>query len=157
MSVGAWRTTLSVALVLVTAVLTRARAHAQEPPPPQPLSEAQLAQEFKKAAPDLFLEWAATRSEVLQRMGVGSRGINRSACMGNGYWQFLECRVTTPPTEYKLDVTKTDSVLTPFIGHLYIPVNETCTARNVVPKGMSWGEEALAALDPSCLGKVYDA
>ena len=72
------------------------------------------------------------------------------------YFEFMDCADVRAPAEYRIDVTKTDSVLTPFLGHLYVPVKETCTVRNVVPKGMTWGEKATAALEPSCVGKTYE-
>ena len=141
---------------LIVAVLP-AWAHSQESAPAQPPAEAQVAQEFKKAAPDLFREWLARRPEVLKRTGLGERKRQRGECRGTAsFFSFMDCVDEQVPAEYRIDVTKTDSVLTPFVGHLYVPVKETCTVRNVVPKGMTWSEKSLAALDPYCLDKTYD-
>lgn len=140
----------------LTMVVASGRALCQEPAPAQPMGEAQVAQEFKKAAPDLFREWLARRPEVLRRMGLGHRQHSSNAeCLNPvSYYEFMECIDVQAPTEYRIDVTKTDSVLTPFVGHLYVPVKKTCTVRNVVPK--PWSEKGLATLDPSCVGKTYD-
>jgi hypothetical protein len=140
-------------LVLWTAMVVAGSAQSalpQEPPPAQPLAEVQVAQEFKKAAPVLFAEWVARRPEALRRQGLGQREQGGARCgVGITYFVFMDCADVQSPTDYRIDVTKTDSVLTPFLGHLYVPVKETCTVRNVVPKGMSWSEKAMAALDPS--------
>lgn len=124
--------------------------------PAQPPAEIQVAQEFKKAAPGLFQEWLARRPETLKRLGGGRRNEASRECVGFSHFQFTECVDLQRPSEYRIDVTKTNSVLTPFVGHLYVSVEETCTTRNAVPSGMAWSDKRVAALDPYCLGRTYD-
>jgi hypothetical protein len=128
---------------------------AQESAPAQPLAEAQVAQEFKKAAPDLFREWVKRRPEVLKSAALGERASGPAGC-NTGWFEFIECQDISPPTEYKIDVTRTESILTPFLGLLVVPVHEKCNVRNVVPGAMSRSEKSLAMLDPHCLGKSYE-
>lgn len=143
-------------LVVVVAGALSNWTEAQVSAPAQPAAEVQVAQEFEKAAPILFREWLALRPDVLKRVGLGKRNRPNSRCLWVGYFEFMDCKDTAPPSTYKIDVTKTDSVLTPFVGHLYVPVKETCTVRNVVPKGMSWTEKNLSAIEANCVGKTYD-
>lgn len=155
MTIGASRF-LAVAILTSIAGLELS-AQEQVNPPAQPQSEMQVAQDFKKAAPTLFREWLERRPEMQKRMAVGHRQKFGAGCYSSGsYYEFRECVDARIPTEYKVDVTKTDSVLTPFVGHLYVPVKETCTVKNAVPEGVTWSEAKLAILDPSCLGKMYE-
>lgn len=125
--------------------------------PVQPPAEVQVAQDFKKAAPDLFRAWLSQRSEVRKRLAFGHRREFRSKCYVRGsYFEFMDCADDEAPSEYQIDVTKTDSVLTPYLGHLFVPVKVTCAVRNATPDARSWSEEKLAALDPFCLGKTYE-
>jgi len=144
-------------LVLLTAML-RTSALAQEPAPAQPPGEAQLAQEFQKSAPTLFKEWTERRLAISRARILGQR-IRPNLCHGWTHFRFEKCNDDVPPTEYRIDVTRTDSILTPFLGHLYVHVDETCDVRSVVGvKGMDLEkhEESMAALEPSCVGKTYE-
>jgi hypothetical protein len=129
---------------------------AQEAAPAQPPVEVQIAQEFRKAAPTLFQEWLARRPETFKRLSLGRRNMPSRECVGFSYFEFTDCRDIQTPTEYRIDVTKTDSVITPFVGHLYVSVDESCTVRNAVPSGIAWSDKRVAALEPSCVGRTYD-
>jgi len=142
--------------IAVGAVILCAGLALAEETPPQPPSEVNVAKDFEDAAPQLLQEWAERRPKVLDLLRLGRWSKPTSGCMGVRYFEFTDCTPTKTLSDYRIDVTKTDSVLTPFIGHLYVQVREPCTVRNAVPKGASWGEKAFAKIEPFCLGKTYE-
>jgi hypothetical protein len=148
----------AILLILFSAVL-RGDAVSQESAPAQPPGEAQIAQEFQKAAPMLFKEWTERRMAAQSGKGLGQH-IKPELCHGWTHFRFEECKDRVPITDYRLDVTRTDSILTPFLGHLYVHMDEVCDVRNVVGvKGMNLekNEESMTTLEPSCVGKTYEA
>jgi hypothetical protein len=147
--------------MVTISVVVRVWSEAQEFPPAQPLGEAQVAQQFQEAAPGLFQQWLDRRAESREGLTLGHRNRPKGGfCPAITHFEFTECRGSKIPTLYKVDVTRTNSLLTPFLGHLYVQVWEDCLVRNVVgPKGTHWGkkgyEEAMTALEPNCLAKTY--
>jgi hypothetical protein len=93
----------------------------------------------------------------LKRAALGKPNKPSNQCPGTRYIEFTECKDTVTPNEYTIDVTKTDSVLTPFVGHLYIPVKESCSVKNVIPKGRKGGTpKSIEAMVAGCVNKTYD-
>jgi hypothetical protein len=73
------------------------------------------------------------------------------------YYEFTNCHCeSAKPTEYSIDVKKTDSILTPFLGIIRFKYGFACEARNVVPRGLNWNEANFKAIAPSCLDKPYE-
>ncbi len=127
---------------------------------PQPQAEALVAQEFKAAAPDLFSQWLEGRPDRLKKAAVGKlfeKSSSRLVCRGLVYAEFLECHDDPEPTEYRIDVTRTDSILTPYLGHLFVHVTMVCTQSKLVAEGGSRGDEALNWLKAHCAGTSYEA
>jgi len=122
--------------LLLAGVFSITTASGQESEHAQPPAEVEVAQEFKAAAPELFKKWLEARPEQLRDRGRGE--LANLICTPN-LWsmlpiasdqpsiQFLECKDSTIPTEYRIDVRKTDSVLTPFEGLIIVPVKMSCS------------------------------
>ena len=128
-------------------------------PPVQPPEEVRIASEFEAAAPTLFNDWKIRRPEVLRAVGLGMQGKELSTCntmFGHTwFYTFIVCQDSSPPATYSIDVKKTDSILTPYLGMLAIPVSETCDVKNVVPAKASWTKKNFEKHAPACIGKTY--
>jgi len=119
--------------------------------PAQPLAEAEVAHQFETAAPALFHEWLADRPGELKSLADGrnveSQGYTLYYC-----FEFTVCEDVAPPTAYKIDVRKTDSILTPFVGTLIIPVKLSCADR-ILTSSRSRSESDKMA--PVCIDHSY--
>jgi hypothetical protein len=130
--------------------------------PAQPPAEAQVAQEFKAATPRLFEEWKEWRQAHQKEMALGHwRARPYGLCPEHTHFEFLECSGRSPEGFVKIDVNKTTSILTPFVGHIYVLIAETCIGRSLVPaKGNNPQKSEFAAqiseLAKSCIRKTYD-
>ena len=123
----------------------------------QPLGEAEVARAFKEAAPELFQQWLDLRPELLKKRALGVHMKASAGRPGGKYFIiFTECTDIVPPSEYRIDVTRTDSILWPYLGHLYVPVRESCTPRAVTPKGISKWDEKIALLARHCVGNTFE-
>lgn len=150
---GEFSVVAGIALILLTVCVW-----AQEPssvPSAQPSAETQVAQQFKEVAPQLFKEWLERRPGVLKKLTLGQR-VEAPGCPGASWFEFIECADIAPPVEYQIDVTRTDSILTPFLGKLVVPVREGCSVRRLVPGALRRDNKSVAKLDPYCLGKTYN-
>ena len=132
-----------------------------EAPAPQTgqASEAQIADQFEKAAPDLFAAWVALRPSSLreQAKGVPAKAADpRCSPYYCCFFTFTECVDEVPPREYSIDVKKTDSLLRPVIGIIRAPIKESCVRRNVVPSKLQWDKKKSDTLAPLCVGKPYE-
>src|SRR5262245_30897768 len=106
-------------------ILAASMAGATEQPA-QPTSEETIASAFEAAAPQLLEEWISRRPAELEGMQKGSRGIV-SHCGEKNYWfEFLSCKDTAKPILVGLDVKKTDSLISPFLGVLTVHTTESC-------------------------------
>ena len=121
-------------------------------------SERELAADFVAAAPKLFSEWLDDRDTALQRIGLGVQGRGGSQCSApkkaNNFFTFVECVDREVPSDYSIDVVRTDSLLTPFVGLITVPVSEQCFVRNVIAS-ISMSKNKFDAIAPSCIGHTY--
>ena len=74
----------------------------------------------------------------------------------NGWAEFSECVQESEPTTYAIDVKRTDSIMTPFIGTLTVPVALSCTVRQVIPPGTFVTKDKAAKLEAACFGHTYE-
>jgi len=119
--------------------------------PAQPKAEAEVAQEFEAAAPALFADWLARRPEDLIAGSLGRLYDDE----GWRWFNFTLCKDVVAPSTYQINVRKTDSLTTPFLGELIVPVKETCTNR--VLHGGVTSMKAIDRLIPFCVDQPYDA
>jgi hypothetical protein len=70
-------------------------------------------------------------------------------------YEFVECADEIPPGDYEIDVKRNDSILAPFVGYLTAHFKVLCSLRRAVPKGTSWGKEAIDGIATSCLDKTF--
>jgi hypothetical protein len=125
--------------------------------PAQPAAEVEIATKFQEAAPDLFKEWLKLRPGALKAAGLGSEPAGKPFQCETAHWfEFIECRDASEPKLVGIDVRKTDSILTPFIGTLVIRSTESCLLKRAVPSRVSWSRKRFEEKAPSCLGKTYD-
>lgn len=155
------------ALLVVLAMMGGMRA--QESAPAQPLAEAQIAQEFKAAAPDLFKDWQSRWTDALKQQETKGRRMHRRDSGRNlsghpelddqvvpGWIVFSECVQDEEPSAYTLDVKRTDSILTPFIGTLTVTVTLKCEVRKVITPGAFVTKEKTARIEAACIDHTYE-
>ena len=145
------------ALLLTPATAT---AYAQDEPA-QPLAEVEIVERFQEEADALFLAWLVDRPERLKRAGLGKQGqVATAACTsskkGSNFFEFIECEDVEPPTNYSIDVVRTDSLLSPFVGLIAVPVTERCNLRRAYG-GPGMSRKKFDELMPHCIGKSYGA
>lgn len=142
-------TTAAIILAVITSI---PQSGFPQDAPAQPLAEAEVARQFEVAAPGLFKEWLSRRPDVLKALADG-----QYAELGGGQiyycFEFSVCVDAVPPGTYSIDVRKTDSILTPFVGSIIIPVKVSCT-NQVLSSSMR--RKLADELAPSCLGHTYD-
>jgi hypothetical protein len=149
---------------LAIALLISAGAWAQQTPPVQPPGEAEIARQFEEQAPDLFQQWLKRRPAVLQQLAFGRWNETDFSvtvpCPPDISFTFSECSDVEVPTDYKINVRKTDSILTPYIGELLINVKVRCRIRHLFPPGFTFSiekyREAATLMAGSCIGKRYE-
>lgn len=117
------------------------------------MAEAEVARQFEQSAPRLFAQWISERPERLKASAVGSY-IGEGAMRNYYCFEFFFCEDTATPSEYSIDVRKTDSVLTPFIGVLIVPTHMTCTIQALSAGLKRSTADRLAA---SCIDHTYDS
>lgn len=161
-----WSGELLGALLVGAATLGSTRG--QESAPAQPPAEAQIAQEFKAAAPDLFKEWRSRWTDALKEQETKGRRMLRREFGRNlsghadpdeiapGWVVFSECVQDEEPTTYTLDVKRTDSILTPFIGTLTMTVTLKCEVRKVITPGTFVTKEKNARIEAACINHTYE-
>lgn len=124
---------------------------------PQPESEAAVAARFVEASPVLFDAWVAVRPEALRVAGRGRIMEPLTAACSTAYvYEFLTCEDNEPPKLVSIDVRKTESILSPYVGVMRVSVNESCHSRRVVPSKVKWKEKAHSQVKDSCVGKSFD-
>lgn len=121
--------------------------------PAQPPAEESVGAEFEAASRELFMVWLEGRPERLRDIAKG-RQDGRPGRFSFVQFQFLECSDESPPAISSIDVKKTDSVLSPFIGVIRIATDEQCFLRPVWPPGMG-GKAQQEAMIPRCVGHSY--
>ncbi len=126
----------------------------QESAPVEPSEEEQAGRYFKETAPDLFQAWQKGRPAYLRQLRLGR--LLRVSCTGVifQFVAFTECEDSVAPTDYRMDVKKTESMMTPFIGVLIIPIKMRCTVQHSVPAIIS--AKKLEAQLGACLGQNYE-
>src|SRR5262245_44512396 len=111
----------------------------------QPPAEAEVARQFEQAAPELFATWKAGRPAEVRALSNGRYGREDLYYC----FEFSLCEDAPPPTSYSIDVKKTDSILTPYIGILTIPVKLSCSSRIL---SSSFKRATADKLAESCIG-----
>lgn len=149
--------TMAIAsLVLATAMTVN---YAQESTQPQ--AEIEVVEQFQSAADSLFVQWLSDRPRELKRVALGYQGTAGPQCKagawGNAFFEFIECSDIETPTDYSLDVIRTDSLLSPFVGIIEVSVFERCTVRRAWAG--RWTKRANRAkfnsLQAHCYGKTF--
>ncbi len=152
--------------VFIVAVLATC-VWAQQPSPAtpvQPLGEAEVARQFEEQAPELFRQWVERRPTELRALALGQwNDTDQSSavsCPRETSFAFYECEDVEKPAKYKINVRKTDSILTPYIGELFVNVKVHCRVRSLFPAGFTFSldkfREEAALLKNNCIGKSYD-
>ena len=119
-------------IAVMTLVSVPGLIRSEESPHAQPPAEAQVAQEFKAVAPELFKKWLEQRPEQLWTRGRGEldelacKDIVSGSMFVRDFVAFNECSDSSEPSAYQIDVKKTDSLLTPFLGLIILPVKMSC-------------------------------
>jgi len=121
--------------------------------PAQPQAEVDIATRFQEAAPELFAEWGKQRPSVLKDAALG---LEQSCWEKTYYFTFISCQDQSPPVLAGIDVRKTDSILTPFLGILKVQTRESCLVKRAVPAKWNWYDKAASVVRPFCIGKTYD-
>jgi len=110
--------------------------------------------QFEQASHELFAEWLSLRPATLKGAAVGTQEGTPGA-LGRLEFIFVECSDVSEPRMVSIDVRKTDSVLSPFLGIIHVETNESCVRRPVWASG--WvGKDKQEALIAACVGKPYD-
>ena len=78
-----------------------------------------------------------------------------SSAKGSNFFEFIECEDISPPLDYSLDVVRTDSLLSPYVGIIKVDVTERCEVRRAWAS-QSMSQKKFDALAPSCIGKTYE-
>jgi len=129
-------------------------AHTGDPP-----DETDIAQSFAATAPALFEVWLGMRQESLQQSAHGHQGNPGKHCAfpnRSMFFEFIACTDTKQPELIGMDVRKTESLLTPYLGILYVEVSVDCVSRRVVPPGRKWGKKYFDKIASSCLDHTLE-
>jgi len=144
--------TVALALAACSTWCTPILAGAQEPPA-QPQIEVDIATRFQEAASDLFAEWVKLRPHTLKDAALG---LEQTCWQMTYYFTFISCEDQASPVLTALDVRKTDSILSPFLGILRVQTRESCVVKRAVPAKWNWYDKTAAVVRPFCIGKTYD-
>jgi len=126
----------------------------------QPLAEQNVAAEFQQAAPRLFQEWKTdyATSADLQIFGTEASSADPS-CYSSGaafFFEFAKCTPNTEPVLVSIDVRRTDSLLSPFIGIIVGTVSETCVVARLVPTKGNWSRKHFDRIKDRCLSRSHE-
>ena len=126
--------------------------------PAQPQAEIDVVERFEAAVDDLFQQWLKRRPDSLKAAGLGVQGTAASGCLsgkGSYFFEFIECSDIAPPQDFALDVVRSDSLRSPFVGVIKVPVNERCDLRRVVASKMM-AQKKFDEIAPQCLGHSFE-
>ena len=126
--------------------------------PAQSPAEENVVTSFEQASQNLFEGWKTTQyRESLKALGAGVTGPRdrHPDCYNAWFFEFLTCEEAAPPTMDGIDVTKTDSLMTPFLGIIKVRVHEKCTIRRLVG-ALTMTEKSYKKIEKSCIGRMYD-